>query len=135
MRALLQLNVRYKTRVAPKLTVGNGLDARFLSHDPDVVAAYRADPLVHDRISARLGQFIAVSGRCVVSRAAAWDVPTLLLYAGADRLVDPSASRAFAAGAPRTVTAHCFDDLYHEIFNEPAPAPLVRLKQWLDARF
>lgn len=122
-------------RVAPNLTVGNGLDARFLSHDPQVVAAYRADPLVHDRISARLAQFIADAGRTVVGRAAAWDMPTLLLYAGADRLVDPSASRAFAAAAPQAVTAHCFDDLYHEIFNEPSPAPLLHLKQWLDARF
>ncbi|HKB54258.1 MAG TPA: lysophospholipase [Ramlibacter sp.] len=122
-------------RLAPNLTVGNGLDPRLLSHDPDVVAAYRADPLVHDRISARLAQFIAVSGSFVVGHAASWNVPTLLLYAGADRLVDPSASRAFAAAAPQAVTAHCFDDLYHEIFNEPAPAPLAWLKQWLDARF
>lgn len=123
-------------RVAPNLTVGNGLDPDFLSHDPQVVADYRADPLVHNRISARLAQFIAGSGRFVIGRAAAWDVPTLLLYAGADRLVDPSASRAFAAAAaPRMVTAHCFDELYHEIFNEPAAAPLVRLKQWLAERF
>lgn len=122
-------------RVAPNLTVGNGLDARFLSHDPQVVAAYRADPLVHDRISARLAQFIVDAGPAVVARAAAWELPTLLLYAGADRLVDPSASRAFAAAAPQTVTAYRFDELHHEIFNEPTPAPLAHLKQWLDARF
>ena len=35
----------------------NGLNADFISHDPAVVAAYRADPLVHDRISARLAVF------------------------------------------------------------------------------
>src|SRR5687768_11148386 len=37
-------------RIAPNLTVGNGLDPDFVSRDPEVVAAYKADPRVHDRI-------------------------------------------------------------------------------------
>jgi alpha-beta hydrolase superfamily lysophospholipase len=125
--------------IAPNLAVGNGLDANFLSHDPAVVAAYRADPRVHDRISGRLGRFIADEGPHVVRQAAGWSVPTLLLYAGADRLVDPAGSRAFAAAAPPSVvSAHCLDGLYHEILNEDAAraAPVFeRLRQWLDARF
>jgi alpha-beta hydrolase superfamily lysophospholipase len=123
-------------RVAPNLALGNGLDADFLSHDPEVVAAYRADRLVHDRITPRLALYIAESGPRVVARAPHWNVPTLLLYAGDDRLVDPRASRAFAAAAPAgVVTARCFDGLFHEIFNEPDPGPLAALKQWLDERF
>ena len=124
-------------RVAPKLAVGNGLDPEFLSHDPEVVTAYRADPLVHDRISGRLAAFIAEEGPQVVRQAGAWSVPTLLLYAGADRLVDPQGSRAFAAAAPvDVVTAHCFEPLFHEIFNELDSAPVFeRLRQWLDERF
>lgn len=124
-------------RVAPNLAVGNGLDPRFLSHDPAVVTAYRADPLVHDRISGRLAAFIAEEGPQVVRQAGAWSVPTLLLYAGADRLVDPQGSRAFAAGAPAdVVTAHCFEPLFHEIFNERENEPVFeRLRQWLAERF
>ena len=123
-------------RVAPNLAVGNGLDPRRLSHDPDVVAAYRADPLVHDRISARLGAFIADEGPQVLRCASRWTVPTLLLYAGADELVDPAGSRAFAAAAPReVVAAQCFESLYHELFNEPDSGPVFeRLRQWLDRR-
>ena len=49
-------------RLAPDLRVGNGLNADYISHDPAVVAAYKADPLVHDRISARLAVFIAENG-------------------------------------------------------------------------
>ncbi|HEY5582158.1 MAG TPA: alpha/beta hydrolase, partial [Rhodoferax sp.] len=66
-----------------------------------------------------------------------WSVPTLLLYAGADRLVNPAGNRAFAAAAPKTVlSAHCFEGLYHEIFNELDAAPVfAELKKWLDARF
>jgi alpha-beta hydrolase superfamily lysophospholipase len=64
-------------------------------------------------------------------------VPTLLLYAGADKLVKPQGSRDFAAAAPKeVVTAHCFETLYHEIFNELDPEPVfAELKKWLDARF
>jgi alpha-beta hydrolase superfamily lysophospholipase len=124
-------------RIAPNLRVGNGLDPNLISHDPKVVLAYRNDPLVHDRISARLARFIADGGPLVLARAAQWKVDTLLMYAGSDKLVDPRGSRAFAAAAPpKVVTTRCFDDLYHEIFNEADPEPVFDcLRQWLDARF
>ena len=126
-------------RFAPDLRVGNGLNPGHISHDPAVVAAYRADPLVHDRISARLAVFIAETGPATLANAAAWRLPTLLLYAGQDKLVNPAGSRAFAQAAPAaSVTTHCFEDLYHEIFNELPEGRervFVELKRWLDARF
>jgi len=124
-------------RVAPTLAVGNGLDPDFLSHDPQVVAAYRDDPLVHDRISGRLAAFIPAAGAQVLAQAAQWSLPTLLMYAGADRLVDPRGSRDFAAAAPAPlVTSRCFDGLYHEIFNEIDARPVYALlMQWLDEHF
>ena len=132
-----RLLLRTLPRIAPDLRVGNGLDTRWLSHDPAVEAAYRADPLVHDRISARLGHFITSGGASIVAAAAQWRVPTLLLYAGGDRLVNPAGSRAFAEAAPGdVVTSRCFDDAYHEIFNEADAQPVFdALQQWLAARF
>lgn len=137
LNGLQKLLLATLPRIAPNLTVGNGLDADFISHDAAVVAAYRADPRVHDRVSARLGRFIAEAGPTVVAHAGEWGVPTLLMYAGADRLVNPAGSRAFAAAAPRpVVSSHCFEDLYHEIFNEVDPEPVFALlRQWLDERF
>ena len=128
--------------LAPNLCVSHGLDARYISHDERVVRAYLADRLVHNRISPRLGQFIASAGPATVAAASSWATPTLLMYAGADRLVNPQGSRAFAANAvaasvkPGTVTARCFDGLYHELFNEADAAPVFEtLGSWLDARF
>jgi alpha-beta hydrolase superfamily lysophospholipase len=124
-------------RVAPNLTVGNGLDPQYVSRDPAVVAAYQSDPRVHDRISARLARFIADAGPSVIAHASEWSVPTLLMYAGEDRLVSPNGSRAFAEAAPATVvTTVCFEDYYHEIFNAPDAAPVFEaLRQWLARQF
>lgn len=124
-------------KIAPNLRAGNGLNPTFISHDPAVVQAYTADPLVHDRISARLARFIATEGAATIASAAQWSVPTLLLYAGADRLVSPQGSRDFVAAAPKhQVTSVCFDELYHEIFNEKDATPVFSaLRNWLDQRF
>ena len=93
------------------------------------------DRLVHDRISGRLARFIAQEGAATVALAPRWKVPTLLIYAGSDKLVNPAGSRAFAAAAPQAlVSAHCFESLYHEIFNELKAEPVfAELKRWLDA--
>lgn len=124
-------------RFVPNLPVGNGLDPNYISHDPKVVAAYRKDPLVHDRITPRLAKFIADGGPACVASAGVWKVPTLLMYAGDDRLVNPAGSRAFAAAAPaHVVTTQCFEGLYHEIFNERDPEPVLgALKRWLQTWF
>jgi alpha-beta hydrolase superfamily lysophospholipase len=145
MAAWQRAAVGWLPRIAPDLTLGNGLKPKYLSHDPAVVAAYEADPLVHDRICARLGAFVASEGGRVVAAAARWPVRTLLLYAGDDRLVAPRGSDAFAAAAAggsagssashAAVTAQRFAALYHEIFNEPDSAPVLKaLAAWLDAR-
>ncbi|MDM0107522.1 alpha/beta hydrolase [Variovorax sp. J22R24] len=123
--------------LAPDLRVGNGLDVKYLSHDPAVAPAYRSDPLCHDRIGARLARFLADEGVVVQAAAPAWHVPTLLIYAGDDRLVNPAGSRTFAAAAPASVlSTTCFPAHYHEIFNENEAATVFdTLQRWLDERF
>ncbi|AOW15212.1 alpha/beta hydrolase [Hydrogenophaga crassostreae] len=134
--ALQKRLITFLNRWAPNLTLSNGLDAQLISHDPDVVAAYQKDPLVHDRISARLAKFIDGNGPRVVAEAPVWRVPTLLMYAGEDHLVRPDGSRAFAAVAPPAfVQSHCLQEQFHEIFNEADPSQAYGLlKQWLGQR-
>ena len=137
MNAFQKFLVAVLSRLSPDLRIGNGLNPLFLSHDPEMVRAYNADRLVHDRISARLARFIADAGPATLSLAARWTVPTLLLYAGDDHLVNPAGSRRFAKVTPKQVVSSvCFEDLYHEIFNERDVAPVFNtLQRWLDQRF
>lgn len=123
-------------RVAPALAVGNGIKPRWLSRDPAVVQAYTDDPLVHDRVTPQVVSFLLDGGARVRACAADWQVPTLLLWAGADRCVDPAGSEAFAAAAPTAVLApRDFPGLFHEIFNEPERDQVVAtLLGWLSAR-
>jgi alpha-beta hydrolase superfamily lysophospholipase len=120
-------------RLLPSLRVSNGLDAAYLCRDPQVVAEYQGDPLVHDRISARLAQWIASKGAECIAAAPQWTLPTLLMYAGADRLVSPAGSVAFALAAPPDIVqADCFQAMYHEILNDPEREQVFAVMQrWL----
>ena len=123
-------------KLTPGLAVGNGLKPAWICRDPAVVSAYAADPLVHDRITARLTRFIVDAGPRVIADAPRWAVPTLLMWAGADRCVAPRGSEAFASSAPANVVAtRPWVNLFHEIFNEPEKAEVLAvLTGWLNRR-
>ena len=124
-------------KIAPNLAVPNGLDASKISHDPEVVKAYLADQLVHNKISPRLGKWIMDSGAATIQLASTWRVPTLLMFAGKDKLVDSAASRMFTSLVPKSILqSTCYEALYHEIFNEVDSSPVFgELRTWLEARF
>jgi alpha-beta hydrolase superfamily lysophospholipase len=119
--------------IAPDLAISNGLKPEWVSRDASVVKAYTDDPLGHDRITPRLARFILDGGELVRSLAPRWCVPTLLMWAGADRCVAPGGSAAFAAAAPAgVVQAKSFDGLAHEIFNEPEREQVMAcLGEWI----
>ena len=121
-------------RLVPDQAAHNGLQPSWISRDLAVVQAYQADPLVHDRITPRLGRWILAAGETVRAAAPRWQVPTLLMWAGSDRCVAPRGAAAFAAAAPGAVVqSRVFEPLYHEIFNEPEQAQVIEvLRGWLD---
>jgi alpha-beta hydrolase superfamily lysophospholipase len=120
-------------RFAPNLRLDNGLRVDKLSRDPIVVKAYQSDAFVHNKVSGRLARFIADEGARIIEAAPEWQTPTLLMYAGADELVSPEGSRAFAQAAPKQfVQSHCFEAMYHEILNDPDKATVfAHMATWL----
>ena len=106
--------------VAPALgTIALSADA--VSRDPEVVAAYKADPLVfHGKVPARTAREMLRASDLVKARAGELRLPTLIVHGSADKLVPLAGSRALHAdaGSPdKTLTV--YDGLYHEVFNEP----------------
>lgn len=127
---------RVLSRLAPRLPLRNGLDAEKLSHQAQVIIDYRCDPLQHSWITPRLANFIFNDGATCIADGSRLAVPTLLLVADSDGLVDPSGSRAFAKAASGTgqLTTRYFSTLYHELFNEAEPGRsqvLMQLGDWL----
>ena len=130
------LLVRLLAPVLPRLALPSGLDETLISRDPDVVAAYRADPLTHDRATLGFGLDAVRAADSTLAGAAAFPVPLLLLHGGADRLTYPSGSREFAAAlGPQRATLTVYDGLYHEIHHEPEQAQVLGdVVAWLDGR-
>lgn len=126
--------LKLMSALAPSLGVPNGVSPGFLSHDPKVVAAYKADPLVHHRISARLLRSMLSSVDYCHSHADALATPTLMLVSGDDRVVDVEGSRRFFLRVPPGMAVmREYPGLYHEIFNEPNALQVFEdLKQWLE---
>jgi alpha-beta hydrolase superfamily lysophospholipase len=130
------LAVRLLAPLLPHLALPSGLDDTLISRDPAVVAAYRADPLTHDRATLGFGRDAIDAADSALDSAAEFPVPLLLLHGGADRLTYPSGSRAFAAalGAGRC-TLIVYDGLFHEVHNEPEQAQVsADVVAWLDDR-
>jgi alpha-beta hydrolase superfamily lysophospholipase len=125
---------RIAERVVPALTQANQIPPSLLSHNPEVVRAHRADPLVHHRVSARLYiEYVRMRGR-LSDRAGSLAVPTLVLQGGSDPVASAPAAARFTERAPRgTATMRLYPGLFHEVLNEyEGPAILEEMGAWLE---
>ncbi|HMK07612.1 MAG TPA: lysophospholipase [Anaerolineales bacterium] len=105
--------------VLPSFALPTGLEQAAISHLPEVVAAYAGDPLVHDRLSFRLGIDVLDGGERALAQAASFHLPLLLMHGAGDRLTDPAATREFydrAGSADKTF--RLWPELFHETHNE-----------------
>lgn len=127
---------RVAARVWPTLTLANGLESGALARESAVAAEYRGDPLVHDRVSAALGDGMLAAGRWSLAHAAEFPLPLLLVHGTVDRITDHEASRRFAAAAGGcTCTLRLWEGLYHETHNEAQWAEVLGDSiSWMVAR-
>ena len=123
--------------VAPRFRFDSGLHANELTHDRSIEDTLRHDGLRHNRMSVRLAHYVIDSGAALIARAPRWNTPTLLLYAGQDKVVDPEGSRRFAQAAPAEyMTAHHFPMHFHALFLELERQPVFdALQRWLWERY
>jgi alpha-beta hydrolase superfamily lysophospholipase len=106
------------SRLAPRLAMNNEVDPGTVSRIPEVVEAYRTDPLVHAKISSRMYTEWAGAARDALARADQIQIPFLILAGDADQLIDPAGSEQLHAKAPRLSTLEILPGRYHEPFND-----------------
>lgn len=118
----------------PKLSLPSGLDTNQISSDPNVVQAYLADPLVHDRVSAAAGIDLIESAAWLNRYSGPVPCPALLMHGGSDGLTSAPATRELAGRLQGDVTHHEWPGLFHEIHNEPSQTAVFEFTlAWLEA--
>lgn len=130
-----KFQVNFGNLFLPDSSFETGLPIDNISSDKEVVEKYKNDPLVHNRVTPRLGKFILDEGQKSLEAAKNWTVPTLLIVPGKDRIVDSNGAKTFYQNLPKKLgTMHFYENLYHETLNEiPDEREKVyeNLKNWL----
>jgi alpha-beta hydrolase superfamily lysophospholipase len=108
---------RVTSKLVPKLTLDNEVDPGAVSRIPEVVEAYRSDPLVHSKISSRLYSEWMTAAHDILARSGEIKVPFLILAGTDDRLIDPRGSEQLNQKSPRS-ELHMLPGRYHEPFND-----------------
>lgn len=121
--------------LAPKMGL-LALDANDISRDPKVVEAYVNDPLVfHGRTPARLAAELLKAMLRVTAEVDKISLPFIVVQGSEDKLVDPGGAQMLydrASSADKTI--RIYDGLYHEVFNEPERAHVLKdVETWLAA--
>ena len=119
----------------PKIEIPPNLNADFLSHDPEVVKAYQADPFVYaDKITARLAFELFNSMK---------NIKSFIKYLKIDLLVQCGSEDKLITGSENLETLYNMEDktiiiyegLYHEVYNEveqDRKKVLNDLSKWLE---
>lgn len=106
-------------RLVPSTALNNGLKLEGLSRDPQVIQAYKSDPLVHPWISARLAIQLIENGEWIRENGEQINVPVLLLHGSSDELTAVEGSRELAEKNREFITYVEWEGGYHELHNEP----------------
>ncbi len=134
--ALKMAMVKWLSVLMPRVGVMQ-LDPSGVSRDPDVVEDYINDPLVfHGKGSARMAKELFGAMHKIQSQASRITLPMLIMHGGSDSMTSPTGSRFLHNAVSSEFTElKIYDDLYHEIFNEPEQEQVFDdLLAWFNAR-
>ncbi len=128
--------LRLLAAITPRVGI-HKLNENGVSRDPDVVKDYVLDPLVfHGKMSARLLRELFRGMHAIQTAAAGLTLPLLIMHGEADVMTSPDGSRFLHQHAgSRDKTLKIYPGLYHEIFNEPERADVLRdVLAWCESR-
>jgi acylglycerol lipase len=123
-------------KILPGLPVEQ-LPTEAVSRDPEVVAAYMADPMVHHgKLPAGIARALIGVGETMPQRAGALTAPLLVVHGEQDKLVPVDGSKHLVECVGSTdVHLKVYPELYHEVFNEPERAVVLDdVVSWIEVR-
>ncbi|MGA9398021.1 MAG: lysophospholipase [Anaerolineaceae bacterium] len=131
---LKMLMGRVLSDISPKVTLTNGLQRPWLSRDGRVVRDYSNDPLVHDKITCRMGWELLKNGEWVFNHMKELRGPILMVVGSREKIVDYQRVLDAAKGMDsKVLTLKVWEGLYHETHNEPEKAQVIQYNlNWLD---
>ena len=122
-------------RIKPRLVMTNEVDPSTVSRIPEVVEAYRTDPLVFRSITSRTFSEWRKAAANILAHADQIQVPFLILAGTADKLIDPTGSVDLHARAAARSELHLLEGRYHEPFNDLGSDEVFAIiAQWLNKR-
>jgi alpha-beta hydrolase superfamily lysophospholipase len=120
------------SKMVPRLALDNEVDPRLVSRIPEVVEAYRTDPLVHKKISSRLYTEWQAAARYILEHAGGIKIPFLIVAGTDDGLIDPAGSEELHRRAPAMSELRLMEGRYHEPFNDRDNGEVFDvIAQWL----
>src|SRR6056297_73974 len=107
--------------IFPKFTQKANLDVKGISHDQEVINNYIKDPLVHEKISARMFFEVYKAGNWALEHPGLINIPVFLQHGNADKITSYKASVEFAEKAQKLnqdITYKEWEGMYHELHHE-----------------
>ena len=124
--------------IFPKFTQQANLDVNGISHDQEVINNYIKDPLVHEKISARMFFEVYKAGNWVLEHPGLISIPVLLQHGNADKITSYKASIEFAEKAQKLnkdITYKEWEGMYHELHNELKNEEVFKfVVEWLKSK-
>ena len=118
LASLLKAGSNIMMKIFPSLTISNGLNPKYLTHDLVNNKRYDEDSLVHRRISPRLLKEVNDAGEIILKNRHRCNVPLLLMHGSSDKVTSWRASAEFSEYTSEKTTFKLWEGDYHELHNE-----------------
>ena len=102
----------------PSYAESNNLDVSMLTNVDEVNQAYKNDPLVHDKISARMFVECYQNGLWALAHAVRNKIPILMYHGTDDQITSAEASHEFAKSLNENITYTQWEGIRHEPHND-----------------
>jgi len=120
-------------KIAPSVTMPSELDVNQLSYDQNVIDAYNADPLVHDKISGETAIGMFEASDYALQHASEMKIPLLIMHGNDDGICSIEGSKQIAESTKQNSTLKIWNKMKHEIHNEKAQNEVLQFAvDWMN---